>query len=224
MVFRAEAEPYRVSANRKAQGPPYRRAGDVALEELTSDSGDTAALRHRQWQALTERGKIEIDDDLIAFGWIDLNRGVARRKSISEEFQLDGGANERTTAISANVIGLAGIFEWRQCFLIANHLNLKILPEVRRSRDVIPRRARGLPGWIGNEGWVRVRQLNFHYDLHSLHHVPVLDFGLLRAVTVRMLARELRKKRVRREEGNRRDVRPSFRRAKMFDVLVEKAP
>jgi hypothetical protein len=97
MVFRAEAEPYRVPANRKAHGPPYRRAGDVALEELTSDTGHAAALRHRQWQALTERGKIEIDDDLIAFGWIDLNRRRAGCERIGQELKLNRGADKGAT-------------------------------------------------------------------------------------------------------------------------------
>ena len=54
---------------------------------------------------LAKRGEIEIDDDLIAFGRFDLNRGRAGIEGFGQELELNSGADEATATIPANIVG-----------------------------------------------------------------------------------------------------------------------
>ena len=78
---------------------------------------------------------IEVNDDLSAFGGINLYGCGIGRKDSGEEFEFEYGASEDAAAVIAFVGGRARGRKRTEEFVIVGDLDIEILPEVVGAED-----------------------------------------------------------------------------------------
>jgi len=100
-----------------------------------------------------QRREFEIAGDRISLGRINRNAGEARSERFGKELELNGGADERATAVSTEVGGMARVAEWRERIIPVEDLDPKIPPEIRRPQQIVSWSASsgggGIPHYIG---------------------------------------------------------------------------
>src|SRR5580765_1302421 len=165
--------------------------------------------------------KIEVADELVAFGGIDLDGDVLLDEGFGGKVEQDRCADQEAAVLIAIVIGPALLRDRLQDFFAVEDGDLKIAPKIGRTRKQ-SRLARARIGGRDERG-IGISEADSDLDLYSFGLTAVVYLSLLRAVVSDVVAGSQDRQRERRKVGDRRDLRAVVRNRKIQRVFFERA-
>ena len=170
---------------------------------------------------LANLSEVEISDDLIAFGRIDLDGDILLGEGFGRKIKEDSGTDEDAAAFVADVVGPAGGRSGIEEFVAVEDSDSEVAPKIRGARNERRMVLREGAGISGNHRAVRVGEADGDLDLDGFLQMTMIELSLLRAVVGGLLAGEKNGLSEGSEAGDEGNVRSGVGNRQLLGVLFE---